>query len=148
MDLVDKQILTALQKQGRISMTDLGKQIGMSQPAVTERVRRLEEKGVITQYRASVSAEQLNKHAVAYLLFHTKDCEKFISFCEQSPDVMECHRISGEYNYLIKVVTDSMRSLEAFINASGKHGNSTTLIVLSSPIDQKELLPTILEEHF
>ncbi len=146
MDQVDAQILSSLQKYARLSMTELGKQIGLSQPAVTERVRKLEEKGVITEYRAIVSPEKINKHSIAYLLFHTKNCGKFIEFCRNHPDVVECHRISGEYNYLIKVVSDSTRSLEAFIDASGKHGNSTTLIVMSTPIENKELVPTLLDD--
>ncbi|WP_028594799.1 Lrp/AsnC family transcriptional regulator [Paenibacillus assamensis] len=146
MDQVDKEIVMILQEQARISMTELGKMIGLSQPAATERVRRMEEKGVITRYRAVVSPEKMHKCISAYLLFHTKRCEKFVEFCKEYPDVMELHRISGQYNYLLKVVTDTMETLEAFINASGEHGDSTTLIVMSSLIDQKSIIPTIQEE--
>ncbi len=144
MDHVDKEILIILQEQARISMTELGKMVGLSQPAVTERVRRMEEKGIIREYRAIVSPENTNKHVSAYLLFHTKRCEKFIEFCKEYPDVLELHRISGQYNYLLKVATDSMQSLEAFINASGEHGDSTTLIVMSSPIEQKKIVPSVV----
>lgn len=144
MDHVDKEILIILQEEARISMTELGKAVGLSQPAVTERVRRMEEKGIIKQYRAIVSPDKANKHVSAYLLFHTKRCEKFIEFCKEHPDVLELHRISGQNNYLLKVVTDSMPSLEAFINASGEHGDSTTLIVMSSPIEQKKIVPSII----
>lgn len=143
MDEVDKQILLILQEQARISMTELGRSVALSQPAVTERVRRLEDKGVIDHYRTIINNEKVNKNTTAFLLFHTKDCEKFIHFCEQSPDVIELHRISGQYNYLLKVVTTSMKSLEVFINASGKHGDSTTLIVLSSPIALKNTVPLV-----
>jgi Lrp/AsnC family transcriptional regulator, leucine-responsive regulatory protein len=146
MDTVDKQILLILQEQARISMTDLGKQVALSQPAVTERVKRLEEKGMIDHYRAVVNAKKINKPTTAFLLFHTKNCEKFIHFCEQSPDIVELHRISGQYNYLLKIVTESMQTLEDLINASGKHGDSTTLIVLSSPIPLKNTIPIVEEE--
>lgn len=146
MDGVDKQILLVLQEQARISMTELGRMVALSQPAVTERVKRLEEKGVIDQYRAIINPKKVNKSTTAFLLFHTKNCEKFIQFCEQSPDVVELHRISGQYNYLLKVVTECMQTLEAFINASGKHGDSTTLIVLSSPIPIKTTNPVMEEE--
>ncbi|MBD0383297.1 Lrp/AsnC family transcriptional regulator [Paenibacillus sedimenti] len=145
MDHVDKEILIILQDQARISMTELGKKVGLSQPAVTERVHRMEEKGIIKQYRAIVSPDKVNKHVSAYLLFHTKRCEKFIEFCKKYPDVLELHRISGQYNYLLKVVTDSMQSLEAFINASGEHGDSTTLIVMSSPLEQRMIDPSVVE---
>lgn len=146
-DKVDQHILLLLQNQGRLSMTELGKIVGLSQPAVTERVRRLEEKGVISEYRAVVSPEKINLHVTAYLLFHSKDCDKFVQFCKETPEVVECHRISGQYNHLVKVVTESLRSLEQAVNRLGVYGDSTTLIVLSSPIDHKDLIPAIPDEQ-
>lgn len=92
---------------------------------------------------AVVSPVKLGKSSTAYLMFHTKHCEDFLTFCRDTPDVVEVHRISGEYNYLIKVICDSMQALEAFINLSGKYGNSTTLIVMSTPIETKEILPSL-----
>jgi len=143
MDQVDRSIIALLQEQGRISFTELGKSVGLSQPAVAERVRRLEDKGILGRYRAVVPPAKINKTTSAFLLFHTKDCESFLAFCKASDDCVECHRISGQYNYLIKVVTDSMASLESFINASGKYGDSMTLIVMSTPVEAKPLIPAI-----
>ncbi|GED69912.1 AsnC family transcriptional regulator [Brevibacillus reuszeri] len=137
MDQIDRNILYHLQHQARISMTELGKCVGLSQPAVTERVKRMEEKGIIEQYRTIVSPEKIGKHAAAYMPFHTRDCDGFIEFCRSSPEVIECHRISGEYNYMLKIITDSIRSLEEFANKCNKYGTYTTLIVMSSPIDHK-----------
>ncbi|MGP4081583.1 Lrp/AsnC family transcriptional regulator [Pseudalkalibacillus sp. R45] len=145
MDKTDKDILLTLQEQARLSMTELGKMVAMSQPAVTERVKRLEENEVIDHYRTIVNPHKVNRHTTAFLLFHTKDCEKFIQFCQESDDVIEVHRISGPYNYLLKVMSESMETLESFINASGKHGDSTTLVVLSSPIKNKTIIPVIKE---
>lgn len=142
MDELDKQILMILQEHARISMTELGKVVALSQPAVTERVRRLEEKGIIDHYRAVVSPNKLNKHISAYLLFHTKGCDSFVDYCQNSSDVIELHRISGQYNFLVKVVTESLQSLEELINAIGVYGDSTTLIVLSSPIQNSKIIPT------
>lgn len=144
-DQVDKHILLQLQEHGRISMTELGKAVGLSQPAVTERVRRLEEKGVIQEYRAVLSREKIGKQAAAYMLVRTKECTAFLEFCRNSPEVIECHRISGEHNYLLKVVTDSMQELERFGNSCDLYGNYTILIVLSSPIDYKSFVPSIEE---
>ncbi|TCS93224.1 Lrp/AsnC family transcriptional regulator [Hazenella coriacea] len=141
MDDLDKKILMVLQDHARISMTELGKVVALSQPAVTERVRRLEEKGIIDHYRAIVSPNKVNKHITAYLLFHTKGCESFVDYCQSTPDVMELHRISGQYNFLVKVVTESLQSLEALINSMGVYGDSTTLIVLSSPIQHNKIIP-------
>ncbi|WP_336785693.1 Lrp/AsnC family transcriptional regulator [Paenibacillus sp. MMO-177] len=142
MEDLDKQILLLLQEQGRISMTDLGKTVSLSQPAVTERVRKLEEKGIINQYRAVVAPEKINKPIAAFVLFYTKGCNQFVEFCEQSLDVVELHRISGhQYNFLVKLVTESLLTLEATINELGAFGDSTTLIVLSSPLKHKPIVP-------
>lgn len=145
MDHVDKQILFHLQNQARISMTELGKSVGLSQPAVTERVRRMEEKGVIEEYRTIINPEQIGKNAAAYMLFRTRDCYAFLDFVRSSPHVSECHRISGEHNYLLKVQTDSTRALEEFGNQCDKYGTYTILIVMSSPIDYKFLIPSLEE---
>ncbi|MBE9915681.1 Lrp/AsnC family transcriptional regulator [Paenibacillus donghaensis] len=145
MDQIDKQILFHLQGQARISMTELGKSVNLSQPAVTERVKRMEEKGIIEEYRTIVSAEKTGKHASAYILFRTRDCDAFLDFVRSSPHVIECHRISGEHNYLLKVLTESTRALEEFGNQLDKFGTYTILIVMSSPIEHKPLI-TLDEE--
>lgn len=143
MDELDKEILLVLQEKGRISMTELGKEVALSQPAVTERVRRMEEKGIIDHYQAIVKADKINKPITAFLLFHTKSCENFVTFCNASNEVVELHRISGQYNFLLKVVTETLQSLEVAINEMGTFGDSTTLIVLSSPIEHTKLIPLI-----
>ncbi|MEK4059180.1 MULTISPECIES: Lrp/AsnC family transcriptional regulator [Paenibacillus] len=145
MDHVDKQILFHLQSQARISMTELGKNVGLSQPAVTERVKRMEEKGIISEYRTIISPEKIGKQAAAYILFHSRDCNAFLDFCRAAPDVVECYRISGEHNYLLKVISDSTRALEEFGNQCDKYGTYTILIVMSSPIDHKFLIPSLGE---
>jgi len=144
-DHVDKQILFYLQNQARISMTELGKSVGLSQPAVTERVKRMEEKGVIEEYRTVISPEKIGKQTAAYMLFRTRDCHAFLDFVRTSPQVAECHRISGEHNYLLKVVTESTRTLEEFGNQCDKYGTYTILIVMSSPIEHKFLIPSLEE---
>lgn len=147
MDHVDKQILFHLQSQARISMTELGKCVGLSQPAVTERVKRMEEKGIISEYRTIISPEKIGKNAAAYMLFHSRDCNAFLDFCRSTPDVVECYRISGEHNYLLKVITDSTRDLEEFGNKCDRYGTYTILIVMSSPIDHKFFIPSLEEAN-
>lgn len=145
MDSIDKQILFHLQSQARISMTELGKSVGLSQPAVTERVKRMEENGVIKEYRTIISPEKIGKQAVAYILFHSRECHAFLDFCRTHPNVVECYRISGEHNYLLKVMSDSTQGLEEFGNQCDKYGNYTILIVMSSPIEPKNLIPSLEE---
>ncbi|KAB7672224.1 Lrp/AsnC family transcriptional regulator [Bacillus sp. B1-b2] len=146
MDSIDRDILMCLQSDARLSMTSLGKLIGLSQPAITERVKRLEEQGVIKRYSAIVSNEKVGKSTVAFILFRTTKCNNFVDYCKEALQVVECHRISGEHNYLIKVVVESTKELELFENDSMKYGDSTTLISLSSPIDNKPLIPNLSAE--
>ncbi|MCC3374437.1 Lrp/AsnC family transcriptional regulator [Cohnella sp. REN36] len=143
MDQVDRQILEALQINARISMTELGKSVGLTQPAVTERVRRLEEKGVIQDYRAMISREKIGKTALAFICFRASDCSPFHAFCQTAPEIVECHRVSGEYNHLLKVVADSLPALEKLENELARYGRFATSIALSSPVEYKEVLPSI-----
>ncbi|MFC3746979.1 Lrp/AsnC family transcriptional regulator [Paenibacillus sp. GCM10012306] len=145
MDQIDKQILFYLQEQGRISMTELGKYVGLSQPAVSERVRRMEEKGVIEGYRTVISPEKIGKNAAAYMLLRTRDCSAFLDFARSSPYIKECHRISGDYNYLLKVVTDSTSSIEEFGKQCDKYGTYTIQIIMSSPIEHLPLIYSLEE---
>jgi DNA-binding Lrp family transcriptional regulator len=142
-DDLDQKIVLILQEHGRLSMTELGKAVALSQPAVTERVRRMEERGIIDHYRAVVNPQKVNKNISAFVMFHTKGCESFVEYCQSCSDVIELHRISGQYNFLLKIVTESLQSLEALINSMGRYGDSTTLIVLSSPVENKQITPAI-----
>lgn len=146
MDQVDKNILLALQDNARISMTELGKMVGLTQPAVTERVRRMEERGIIKDYRTVVAREKIGKHTMAVIWLRATNCESFHAFCQSAQEVIECHRISwGEYNHLLKVVTESLPDLEMFENEIVKYGKFATSIVLSSPIENKSLTAIVPE---
>jgi len=139
-DHIDKNILFHMENQARLSMTELGKLVGLSQPAVTERVKRLEESGVIEEYRTVINPQKVGKHSTSYLLFRTRECHAFLDFCRSSPEVVECYRVSGEHNYLLKVMTDSIADLEAFGDQCDKYGTYATLIAMSSPIAHKNLI--------
>ena len=143
MDHVDSRILELLQENSRITMSELGRVIGMTQPAVTERVRKLEDKGVIKKYRAVLEPEKLGKPIMAFILMQTNSCTEFDNFAKESPEVIDLHRISGQHNFLLKVQTKSMEALEEFTNKLGAFGHSTTLIALSTRFEQKPILPEV-----
>ncbi|WP_043930964.1 Lrp/AsnC family transcriptional regulator [Bacillus sp. EB01] len=138
MDEIDGLILQRLAENARVPMTELGKAIGLTAPSVTERVKKLEDRGVIAGYSASINQKKLGKHITAFVLFDTDKCKQFVQFCEGYPDVAECHRLAGQYSYLVKVVTQDVSTLEAFIDQTMKYGKSSTLIVLSSPVEQRQ----------
>jgi Lrp/AsnC family transcriptional regulator, leucine-responsive regulatory protein len=139
MDQVDLNILHFLQEDGRMSMTELGKRVGLSIPAVKERVKRLEENGTILGYRAVLNPKKVNKSVLAFILFDSKRCKEFREFCIQHPMVVECHRLAGQYSYLVKILAESVENLEEFIDESMAYGHPSTLINLSSPVEFKHI---------
>ncbi|MXQ55921.1 Lrp/AsnC family transcriptional regulator [Shimazuella alba] len=137
MDAIDAKIVELLQKNARITVSQIGRLINMTQPAVGERIRKLEEKGVIQGYKVILDPEKLGKHVTAYILIQAGNCGKLIEFCNQSPEVVEAHQLSGQFNFMIKVMTRSMRTLEEFILTCSQYGHTTTMTVLSTPIESK-----------
>ena len=110
MDEYDRKILSVLSVEGRISMTALGERVGLSKTPVTARVKRLEEEGVITGYRATLSASKLGVEHIAFLEVKLSDTrEKALDAFNQAvraiPEVEACHMIAGGFDYLIKVRT-------------------------------------------
>lgn len=137
MDEIDQHILLELQLDGRISMTELSKRVGLSVPAVNERVKKLEDKGIILGYRAVINPTKVNKPITAFILFHTSKCDQFRALCKEEPYVIECHRLAGQFSYLVKVIAESVQDLEAFIDKAQPYGQSSTLITLSSTVEFK-----------
>ncbi|MCP6681908.1 Lrp/AsnC family transcriptional regulator [Bacillus nakamurai] len=132
MDRTDLHILSLLQKNARLTMVELGKLVGLSSPSAAERVKKLEERGVITGYSANICFEKLNKQVTAFILMEPRNCKHYAAFAGKHPDVAENHRITGMYSYITKVVTESVHTLEDFIDECMAHGKPTTLVVLSS----------------
>ena len=113
MDEYDRTILSVLSIEGRISMTALGERVGLSKTPVTARVKRLEEEGVITGYRATLSASKLGVEHIAFLEVKLSDTrEKALGAFNQAvraiPEVEACHMIAGGFDYLIKVRTSDI----------------------------------------
>ncbi|HVW50272.1 MAG TPA: Lrp/AsnC family transcriptional regulator [Trinickia sp.] len=134
LDKLDWRILEVLQSNARITNTELGKQIGLSQPAVTARIRRLEEQGVIEGYTARVNPRLVGRPIAALVRIRTTHAE--IAHClrafEAMPEIIEAHRITGEDCFLVRIVVEEMSQLESAIDALARFGPVTTSIVLAS----------------
>lgn len=107
LDRIDRRILDLLQKDGRIAMTDLAQKVGLSATPCTERVRRLEREGVITGYHARVNPQALGKNLLVFveIKLSAKSGEVFDRVKKELifvPEVMECHLVSGDFDYLVK----------------------------------------------
>lgn len=114
LDKIDHDILDALSKDGRISMTELATQVGLSKTPVIARVKRLESTGIITGYRAELSASKLGLEHVAFLEVKLADTREnalsaFNAAIRDIPEIEECHMIAGGFDYLVKVRTQDIR---------------------------------------
>ena len=138
-DYIDSQLLELLQRNGRMAQIELAAEVGLSQPAVAERMRKLEQEGLITAYAAQVDAHKLGKDITAFIgvtIEHPRYFDGFTRKILGLSEVLECHRIAGEYSYLLKVKTDNTVSLDRFISELLRTipgvTRSNTTIVLSS----------------
>jgi Lrp/AsnC family leucine-responsive transcriptional regulator len=133
-DPTDMAILEALQDNGRMGMSELGRTIGLSQPATSERVKRLEERGIISGYTARIDPAALGLGMMAIIRLsttheHIKPCLK--QFAEM-PHVIEVQRLTGEDCFLLKVLVPDPAKLETIVDTIARHGSVKTALVLRS----------------
>lgn len=118
MDTIDLVILDRLQTDGRVTQLDLARAVGLSQPAVAERIRKLEQRGIITGYAARVDAAKLGCDITAFVgvaIDHPRHFEAFDERVRALDDVLECHRVAGEDSYLLKVKTRNTGTLDELL---------------------------------
>jgi len=143
-DTLDEQILAALQANGRLTMKALAEQVGLSSPAMIERVRRLEERGVIAGYRAVIAPAALGRPLTALIsaMVDRPNYEGFLERIQNEPAVAECHRTTGEATYLVKVHVPDTAALEKLVDDLGAAGaRCEASLVLSSPVPYRPVTP-------
>lgn len=140
-DATDWRILEALQSEGRASFAELARTVSMSPSAVTERVRRLEEAGVITGYTAIVDQDRLGLPILAFvrLRYPHGNYKPFHDLLDTTPEVLEAHHVTGDDCFVLKVAARSMKHLEGITGKIGTLGAVTTSIVYSSPLPRRSL---------
>jgi Lrp/AsnC family leucine-responsive transcriptional regulator len=140
-DATDWRILEALQSQGRASFAELARAVSMSPSAVTERVRRLEEAGVIAGYTAVVDQERLGLPILAFarLRYPHGNYKPFHDLIEATPEVLEAHHVTGDDCFVLKVAARSMRHLEEITGKIAGLGSVTTSVVYSSPLPRRAI---------
>lgn len=133
-DRIDWRILELLQRDARMTNTEIGKIVGLSQPAVTARIRALEEAGVIEAYSARINPRALGQEITAIIRLRTS--HENIGAClkafESMPEILEAHRITGEDCFVVKATFAEMPRLEASIDGLARFGSVTTSLVLAS----------------
>lgn len=143
MDRTDLKILNILQNEGRISMKELGQRVNLTSPAVSERVKRLEEKGVIEGYCAIVNPKKLNLHVEAFIQVSMKvsSHERFKKIALENKSIIECHHVTGDECMIVKAVCENTHQLEQLLDKIQAIGDTKTSIILSSPLKRKEIMP-------
>ena len=143
LDLAGWRILHALEADARLSFSRLAALVGLSPPAVAERVRRMEEMGLITCYRAIADRAQLGRPLMAFMRVTTKgeSYPRLIALAQRLDTVIECHHVTGDDCFVIKLAVASVVELEATIARFRRLGQTTTAIVLSTPIVDKPVRP-------
>jgi Lrp/AsnC family transcriptional regulator, leucine-responsive regulatory protein len=144
MDSLDKKILCELQADARISFAELGRRIGLTTPAVIERVRKLEDAKIIKGYRAEIDTAKIGLPITAFIRMSIVGVEfkQIVKIAEDSNEVLECHRATGGDSFIMKVAVSSVEHLQNVIDKLTPFGVTTTSIVLSSPV-QKRIIEAV-----
>ena len=139
LDDTNRELLVELQRDARLSWAELGRRVGLSPPAVAERLQRLERDGVIRGYRAELNPAALGYGLSAIIRVRPlpRQLQRIADVAREAPEVVECHRITGEDCYLIKAHIRSMGHLEEIIDALAPYGQTTTSIIQSSPVQAR-----------
>ncbi len=141
MDNIDLKIIDILQADGRITMKELGQRVGLTSPATIERVKKLEDGGIIGGYRADINIAQAGLPVRAFILVITpsQSGEQFVDFVRRHPSLLECHRLAGSAAYLVGAAVANTAALEKVLDELAPFGRTETYLVLSSPVANKKI---------
>jgi len=140
-DATDRNLLRELQADARLSLAELGRRVGLSPPAVADRLARLEADGVIRGYRAELDPRALG-YALSVMLRirpAPRELRQVAELARTTPEVTECHRMTGEDCYLVRLHVRDVEHLEAVIDLFAVYGQTTTSVLQSSPVPVRGL---------
>jgi Lrp/AsnC family transcriptional regulator, leucine-responsive regulatory protein len=142
LDAIAWKLIESLQHNARLSFAELGRVVGLSTPAVAERIHRLEDAGVITGYHASLNMAKLGLpiRVLVRLTIPGGDLQitRTVAAIKELPEIGRCHRITGDESFVIEAHVVSIRHLEALIDRLSALGATSTSTVLSSPVERRE----------
>lgn len=143
MDEIDISLLALLQEDARCSVSDMSKKINLSRPSISERIQRLLEQGIIEEFSARVSLKAIGRKMQLIIEISALKVtpEVFESELFDEEDILECHRVSGKSDYIIKAAVKDIEDMTQLINRLIPFGNISTSVVLESPIPYRHILP-------
>lgn len=147
MDDIDKKILKNLQKNARMTISDLSSEISLSMPAISERLKKLEASGVIKQYTVILDPTMLNKHLMALMFVRFENpshSDAFAHFVKNETEIKECFYITGDFDYSLKILTENTHTLEALLTRIKNQPGivkTQTIVILSTITDNPSVIP-------
>lgn len=148
MDSLDIKILKLLQKNARITASEISSKINLSVPAVSDRLRKLDASGVIEKYTIIINAKKLNRNITVIMfisLESPKYINKFLEAIDKEDEIIECHYLAGDYDYALKIITENTETLEKIINKiKSMNGiiKTKTTVTLSTIKNNYSIMPT------
>ncbi len=145
LDAIDLAILNLLQDNCKLPLAKVGEQVGLSAPSVIERIKKLEDHGVITGYRAVINARRVGKDVTAFIgvsVGHPRRIADFEQEVAKLPEVLECHHVTGQHTFLLKVKTENTSTLENLIRAIRSIEGverTETMVVLSTNMERTQI---------
>ncbi len=143
LDQIGLKILTVLQEDARVPLSRIGKKVGLSAPAVAERMRKLEEAGIIKGYHARIAPEAVGRSVSAFIKLTTdpQNYKAVKALAVDMKEIIACHHISGEGSFIIYVQVGDLPALEAVVERLSPYGQTQTSIVLSTSVDKTFMVP-------
>ena len=140
MDVYGRKLLQELQANARLSLAELGRRIGLSPTATAERLKQMEETGILGGYTVEIDRETLGLEVMAFIRMSCggQQYHRLLDYVQTLEEVRECHHLTGGDDLLLKVTTTSMADLEALIEALLPYGTVITSLVLSTPLERRK----------
>ena len=144
LDSYGRMLLDELQANARLSLAELSRRIGLSPTATAERLKQMEETGILRGFTAEIDREALGLEVMAFIRMSCpgQHYHRFVEYVQTLEEVRECHHLTGGDDFLLKVTTTSMADLEALIEALLPYGNPVTSLVLSTPVERRRYAVT------
>jgi Lrp/AsnC family transcriptional regulator, leucine-responsive regulatory protein len=142
MDAIDLKIVDILQADGRVTMKELGQRVGLTSPATIERVKKLEESGIIGGYKAIVNIDRAGLPVRVFILLTAGDVptEAVAEFAGRHDNILQCHRVAGGASHLLEGAMTDLAGLERLLDELAPLGAAQPFLVLSSPVEHKAVI--------
>jgi Lrp/AsnC family leucine-responsive transcriptional regulator len=143
LDRIGRHILAVLQENARLPLSRIGEIVGLSAPAVAERVKKLEEAGIIRGYHARIDPVVAGQPVCAFihLTTETRHYPAVKALAVESPKIVACHHVSGDVSFIVQVHAEDVSALESLVARLSRFGQTRSTIVLSTPVDKTHTVP-------